>query len=481
MGLGKERREEEEIYITEGLENEEMGLPLLSVEKGTDEKDDVDVEKLVSWSNIWKMSLPALVKESLAFLPGLVRTAVIGHTSYSEIGQQAFSIISSIMSPIGWVFVFLINGVTSQVGGEYGKSKFKNIGRMIRLVITAALLLGFLTQIPLLILTPSILRWFDAKDKIFELTVPFLRMRLITVPFLLLARGTTGILQGLQRVNSAMIVQFMIVGFDLVGHYVFLTLQKKPLIYSAYSTCFAQVAASMIGFLILVVPKSSKRLRIFSSSSSKEKKEVTWSAFISSSFVLFLRSVALQMSFVLAAKVTSNQLPTKYMSAYLIILQLWFFNSFVIDGFAIVANMVGSRLIAAGELPAFRLLRARLLSVTVTLGFILMGIFWLFEERILGIVSNSDATIELCRNVWYILLIMQVPNSLCFYGDGLLLAAKEFKFLSKYMWVGFLGFYLPIMMFQYIVPPMLDFTFIAIASMSCVRFMSGLSLSYYKY
>ena len=95
---------------------------------------------------------------------------------------------------------------------------------------------------------------------------------------------------------------------------------------------------------------------------------------------MFGRSILLQLSFFVAMIVASRKLPVAGLAAHHLTAQLWLVCSYIVDGFATIGTIYGSRLYSIKSIKKLRSLTVRLLSYGVSLGFFFyLGFFFFFS------------------------------------------------------------------------------------------------------
>jgi len=155
---------------------------------------------------------------------------------------------------------------------------------------------------------------------------------------------------------------------------------------------------------------------------------------------LFVRTAALNFAIYLANAYATDY-GKNYIAAQSILMNIWLFFSFFIDGYANAGNAIGGRLLGAKDYVRLWNLSKDICKYAVFIAFILMGICALFYDEI-GLVFNKEATVlTLFSSVFWLVLLMQPINAIAFMFDGIFKGLGEAKYLRNVLLVAtFLGF-----------------------------------------
>ena len=159
--------------------------------------------------------------------------------------------------------------------------------------------------------------------------------------------------------------------------------------------------------------------------------------FLRDSADMMIRSLALQGS-VWSMSVISSRLGTDVLAAHHVAMLIWMLLSFVVDGFADLATMLGAAMIGAGEYNAFGRLVIRLVRLSLVTGIFAGLALCLFEDAIIKVMlaTSTDDALSALHSVWLLLSVAQITNSLVFVYDGVMSAAGEFRFVRNAIVVG---------------------------------------------
>src|SRR5690606_37959495 len=155
---------------------------------------------------------------------------------------------------------------------------------------------------------------------------------------------------------------------------------------------------------------------------------------------LFVRTAALNFAIYLANAYATDY-GRNYIAAQRILMNIWLFFAFFIDGYANAGNAIGGRLLGARDYKSLWDLSKKISLYSVMIALILMGICAIFYNEIGLIFNKEDSVLILFSSVFWVVLLMQPVNAIAFMFDGLFKGLGEAKFLRNLLLAAtFLGF-----------------------------------------
>jgi len=156
---------------------------------------------------------------------------------------------------------------------------------------------------------------------------------------------------------------------------------------------------------------------------------------------LFVRTAALNFAIYLATSYATGY-GKYYIAAQSILMNIWLFFSFFIDGYANAGNAISGRLLGSRDYKNLWELSKKLSKYSVIIALILMGICGLFYDEIGLIFNKETGVLMLFSSVFWIVLLMQPVNAIAFMFDGIFKGLGEAKYLRNVLLVAtFLGFW----------------------------------------
>jgi Na+-driven multidrug efflux pump len=165
---------------------------------------------------------------------------------------------------------------------------------------------------------------------------------------------------------------------------------------------------------------------------------------------LFLRTLALNIAIYLANSYATDY-GKNYIAAQSILMNIWLFFSFFIDGYANAGNAIGGKLLGAKAYTKLWNLSKDISKYAIIIALLLAGSCALFYDEI-GLIFNKDEQVLLLfSSVFWIVLIMQPVNAIAFMFDGIFKGLGEAKYLRNVLLVAtFLGFWPTLLILDYL-------------------------------
>tara|TARA_R110000868_G_scaffold204946_3_gene453219 strand:- start:85427 stop:86698 length:1272 start_codon:yes stop_codon:yes gene_type:complete len=379
-------------------------------------------------------SLPSIAASLLEPLSSVVDTALVGQLDTKMLA--ALAVGTTLLTSFTWVFNFLVHASTSAVAS----SDQSEVGGSTRVSLTIALFVGLITAFLLYLFRLPLYELMSSPDlspgEIDEYFIP----RLIGHPFAILFMTSMSLLRGLSRVNLALTFVLITTGLNIFLSWLFLYPMSIGLSGAAWGTVLANGLGMIFCFIALFL---EPRIR---ESFKKLPPREHWFKFGKNSLNLFGRSVFLTGSLFLGAKLAAAEGEVA-LASHQILLQVWLFVSFFIDGVAITANIKGSSFSGMKQQQKFSLLTKRVLGLGALLGLSFSIFYFLFESFTQQLFTNDPEVLNLISTIWPWIVLSQIPNALAFVYDGLLFGLGPvggFVFVRRWMMVGALFVFLPI-------------------------------------
>ena len=343
--------------------------------------------------SILRIALPAIISNVTVPLLGMVDTAIVGHLGRTScIG--AIAVGSLVFSIIYWLFGFLrasTSGLTSQALGENKEQLVAmHFYRSALLAIFIALLL-LLLQEPLAWIA---FRWIDASAEVEQLARTYFNVCIWGAPAVMLTKTCTGWFIGLQDTRSPMLVAIV------------QNLINIPISLLLVFVCGWQVEGVALGTVVaqyagLVLALALRRIRYRQycgrpmDISIGEMQAIGHLLAINRD--IFLRTVCIVSvtAFFTAAGARQGDL---VLAANTLLLQLFYFFSYIMDGFANAGEALCGRMYGARRMKALRAVVRALfvwgwgIALLFTLVYVLCGRpFLAFLTDNVAVLGVSDA------------------------------------------------------------------------------------------
>jgi putative MATE family efflux protein len=144
---------------------------------------------------------------------------------------------------------------------------------------------------------------------------------------------------------------------------------------------------------------------------------------------LFVRTTSLYASFLVAGAV-ATRFGDASIGAHQVAIQLWFFLALLLDSVAIAGQVIVGRMLGGGDADGAFAASARMIVLTVYLGFGFGALMLALEDVLPRIFTSDPAVLEQAHELWPIFALMQPLNGAVFALDGILIGAGDARYLA---------------------------------------------------
>ncbi|SHI83109.1 putative efflux protein, MATE family [Mesonia phycicola] len=393
----------------------------------------------VSFQEINKIAIPAIIAGIAEPLISLTDIAVIGNVENNSIeALAAAGIVGSFLSAIIWIVAQTKTAISAIVSQHLGANRI----HAVKTLIPQAILFNFILSLFIFALTAffaeSIFSAYNAEGLILKYTEEYYTIRAIGYPLTLVTFAIFGVFRGLQNTLWAMKCSLAGAAVNIGLDYALVYgiegfIEPLHLKGAAYASLAAQATMLIMAFYYFF-KKTPFHLKLSFNINPQMKPLLLMAA------NLFVRTTALNFAIYLANAYATDY-GKNYIAAQSILMNIWLFFSFFIDGYANAGNAISGRLLGAKDYVRLWSLSKDICKYAVFIAFILMGICALFYNEI-GLVFNKEATVlTLFSSVFWIVLLMQPINAIAFMFDGIFKGLGEAKYLRNVLLIAtFLGF-----------------------------------------
>jgi len=373
---------------------------------------------------ILRFAVPAL--GALAAEPSyvLVDTAIVGHLGRSQLA--ALGAAATVLSVLA-MFNFLQYGTTAQVSRATGAGEHETAARLGAQALWLSLAVGVVLAALIAAFAGPVVSLFGVDGKTADYAVLYLRIAAVGVPSAFLALGGQGFLRGVSDLRTPLAIVIAGNLVNVVLELVFVYGFGWGIAGSAWGTAIAQTAmgVGMAWAILRRVGRGSVGLRV-----ALARRLLGVGKFI------FLRTIALMSSFVLAGAVVAR-MGDGPLAAYQIAFQLWIFLALVLDSVAIAGQIIVGRELGGDRADAAYDASVRMIWLSVVLGGA-FSVLLLALSAVIPRAFTSDAEVlAQCALLWPIFALMQPFNGAVFALDGILIGASDGPYLALSMAAAF--------------------------------------------
>lgn len=385
------------------------------------------MQNKVSFKEINRLAIPAIFSGIIEPLISLTDTAMAGHLpTNSEEALAAIGLVGSFMSALTWIFIQTSSALSALVSHGVGENRLNRLKTLVSQVLFFNLFLSLLLSIGSFLFDELIFRLYGAKSSLLHICIEYFSIRVWGYPFTLITLAIFGIFRGLQNTTWAMIISliggFMNIGLDFLLVFLFNSGVKGI----AYASLISQGIMFFLSlfYLFRKTPFRLTKLLPLNPLFGKNMKM---------SIDLFFRTLSLNFGFFVAyrfATLLGND-NNKFIAAHVILLQVWLFSSYLLDGYAHAGRAIAGKLFGAKDLNQLNNLVKKLIGIMFFIGISLMISYFLLENQIGKTLTKSENVLLVFYSTFWIVATMQPINSIAFMMDGIYKGLGETKVLRN--------------------------------------------------
>lgn len=393
----------------------------------------------VSFKDINKLAVPAIIAGIAEPLISLTDIAIIGNVDkHSVEALAAAGIVGSFLSAIIWIVAQIETAISAVVSQHLGARRVHAVKTLVPQVIVFSFLFSLVIFVTTSLFAENIFRTYNAEGLILDYSKSYYRIRAIGYPLTLITFSLFGIFRGLQNTVWAMkcsltgavinVVLDIILVYG-VGDFI----PAYHLEGAAYASVIAQ-AVMCIMALSFFFKKTPFHLKLSKTINPELKPLLLMSG------NLFIRTIALNVS-IYMANVYATGYGKEYIATQSILMNIWLFFSFFIDGYADAGNAIGGRLFGAKDYKRLWKLTKDVTKYAIVIAIGLITICTVVYMPIGRIFNKDEVVLAVFASSFWMVLLVQPINAVAYVFDGIFKGLGEAKYLRNNQIIAtFLGF-----------------------------------------
>ena len=391
---------------------------------------------------IHRLAIPATIAGVAEPFLSLTDTAIVGNIPIQ--GAQALAaagIVGSFLSMLVWVLGQTQSAISALVSQYLGKDNLDGIKALPMQAMYVNVSISILVLVTSLAFKTEIFTLMNASGPLLEMCTQYFSIRIWGFPLTLFTFGVFGVFRGLQNTLWPMLVAltgaFLNIGLDFILVYgIEGFIEPMFLEGAAWASLISQIVMAVFALSLLFL-KTDFPL-IVKGRIHPELKNI-----IGMSANLFVRSLALNTALILSVR-EATAMGTTYIGAHTILLNLWLFSAFFIEGYGTAGNSIGGKLLGAKNYTQLWELGKKVAFFGFVMGSVLLVIGTIFYRNIGGLFSENEGTLLAFEGVFFILLICLPTNGVAFVLDGMFKGLGEMKFLRNVLLLTSFGVFVPL-------------------------------------
>lgn len=383
------------------------------------------------------MAVPSILANITIPLVGIVDTAIVGHISdASAIGGIAVG--TMLFDLLYWNFGFLRVGTSGMTAQAYGRGDRHEVSTILAqsLVITAcATLLIWVLQ--WLFVTVA-LACIPCSHEVESFARQYFFIRIWAAPATLSLMALKGWFIGVQDTVSPMVTDIVVNVVNMAVSYALAFYSPLGAIGVAYGTLIAQFTGLLVAVIILLVKYRDILAIIFRSSDLPVFQSIR--RLLSLNGNLFVRSLCFMVIYV-GFTVIAGSYGDVQLAVSSILMKLFMFFSFFVDGFAYAGEaLVGKYIGAQADRQTLVKVVRILFNWSLGVGLIFTVVYALWGMESVQAMTSDPEILSAAKPYLLWLTAMPIVSTLAFMWDGIYVGATAGKAIRNAMIWAAIGF-----------------------------------------
>lgn len=396
---------------------------------------------------IHRLAIPSILAGIAEPIIGLVDTAFIGRVGTVELA--AVGIAGSFYLMLVWIFAQTLTAIAAIAGRHYGRRTLNDMADLVPQALLANVLLGVGLYAVTVSFAPTIFTWYKADGAVLEACVEYFSIRAIGFPLTLSTLLLFGLFRGLQNTSWAMGISLGAMTINLVLDYLLIfgwgSIPALGLAGAAYAGLAAQAFMFVTAWVILRT-KTPFRLRL------NRRIHPEFAQLAGMSGNLFVRTLLLNFAFYLATRYATGYGKSQ-VAAHTILINIWLFSSFFIDGYAHAGNALAGRYLGENSIHRLYATGRRIAKYTQIIGWSLGLVYFLAYPWTAAVFTTDPNVASEFNAVYFLVIITQPINAVAFAYDGIYKGLGEMRVLRNLLLVATLVGFVPVVVtFHYVSP-----------------------------
>lgn len=375
------------------------------------------LEQLLSKKHINKIAIPSIFAGIAEPFLSLTDLAIIGQVKLNSVEVlAAVGVVGSFISAIIWILAQAKTAISTTVAQYSQPDKVKDAQQIFPQLILVNLLVCFVILGLTLPYTRSLFELYSVSGLTLDFAVDYYQIRAFGIPITLLTFSIFGVYRGLQNTLWAMYISIGGGVINIVLDYVLIhgidgIIPAMHIQGAAYASILSQISM-LLAALVILYKKTTFRVKIEFPFHPKIKELLLFSV------NLFIRTLTLNVVIYLTNRYAAQEGDVA-LATHTILINIWLFTCFFIDGYSNAANAISGKLIALKAYDKIKPLWKIIFKYSMILSCITALILFVFSTEIAKFFTQDEHVIRLFKQMSLYLIILQFLNGFTFSLDGL--------------------------------------------------------------
>ncbi len=343
-----------------------------------------------------------------------------------------------IFSILYWGLGFLRPGTTGLTAQSYGKN---NIEECYKLLFRSSLIglgLGLLILVFHQPIGMLCFGFLSGSERVESLAYEYYSIRVLAAPVVISVFALRGWFFGMQDAVSPMILTICSNVLNIIFSWYLVMRLDMSVAGVAYGTLAAQYVTFLVAICIILVKYKSGIIKYINASIFKAKEMLQ---FLSINRDMFIRNLCMILVFSFYTNY-SSKIDDDYLAINQMLLQLFYFMAYAVDGFAYASESLVGKYLGAESIERVKIVIKKCLILGLGFG-ALFAIGFIFSGgTLLRLMTTNNQLITEAQPYFIWLALVSLSGALAFIWDGVYSGATAAKELRDSMLISTVFFFL---------------------------------------
>lgn len=376
-----------------------------------------NLEYLLSRKHINKIAIPSIFAGIAEPFLSLTDLAIIGQVKLNSVEVlAAVGVVGSFISAIIWILAQAKTAISTTVAQYSEPDKIKDAKLIFPQLLFVNLIVCLFILAISLPLARSLFEVYSIDGLTLDFAVDYYKIRAYGIPITLLTFSIFGVYRGLQNTIWAMYISIgggllnVVLDYGLI-HGINGLIPPMHIQGAAYASIISQIFMLFAAIWILY-KKTDFRIKVQFPFHPKIK------ALLLFSVNLFIRTLTLNIVIYLTNKYAAQEGDIA-LATHTILINIWLFTCFFIDGYSNAANAISGKLIALKAYDKIAVFWRKILKYSMLLSCITALSIFILNKEIAMLFTKDKDVISTFQQMSLFLVLLQFLNGFTFSLDGL--------------------------------------------------------------